>query len=255
MAAFLAVFVSVQAAYSQELSQAWKNWREIKTSAHFQKTASPKNLQNADASSFIPRLDAFLGDLNKRHAEIFKELKDGKAQCFNPSPEVSSEKGLECLNLQNQFVQDYGKYVRRLRALKLLTIAMFGSGDGREAGVYRSLDLTQALQVRDRLASSLFLSVLPSTKELPRQFYIPNGVGSEGMGTGDADKISVLSKQEKKDSAFIITRYLLAVCGGDFRPSHETLASFQETAASSGVSQDSAESFNGLAAKMCGLFQ
>ncbi len=245
LAGLLAVLISAQAAYSQELSQAWKNWQGIKSSAHFQKTASPAALQGADASSFIPRLDAFLSDLEKRHTGILKELKDGKAQCFKSSPEVSSEKGLECLNLQNQFLQDYEKYVTRLRALKLFTAAILGTGGAQEPGIYPSLDLTQALQLRDRLAASLFLSSLPPTKTLPRQFYLAHGAGSEGLETADSDRIAALADEEKKDVNAIFARYLTVVCGEDFTPSHETLASFHKAA----------DSINGLSSKICGLFR
>ena len=74
LAGLLAVLISVQAAYSQELSQAWKNWQGIKGSAHFQKTASPAALQGAAVDSLISRMDALNRKLANQIASIFNEF-------------------------------------------------------------------------------------------------------------------------------------------------------------------------------------
>ncbi len=218
-------------------------------------TKSNAALVQGDAvDSLISRMDALNRKLANQVISIFDEFGTVVDLGCQDNPEVSSEKGLECLNLQNQFLQDYGKYVTRLRALKLFTAAMLGTGDAREPGIYQSLDLTQALQIRNRLAADIFFihTNFPSRRRWSRKFYIPNGAGSEQLGS-DLAKIGALSDEEEKDVNFIISRYLTVVCGGGFASSHETLArpSFRETAAPV-VQFDQFNALKGFSLKLCG---
>ena len=163
--------------------------------------------------SLILRLDALNHELNRQVVVVIEDLiPTWRARCQD-NPEVSSERGLECLNMENQFLQDYGKYVTRVRALKLFTAAILGTGDAREPGIYQSLDLTQALKIRNRLAAGIF-AIYGDNNNFPwwaRQFHI-NGAGSEQLG-GDIAKLGALADEQERDVNFIIDRYMTVVCG------------------------------------------
>jgi hypothetical protein len=225
----------------------------IKKAAASSKLAPPAALVQGDAvDSLISRMDVLNHELVKHLGRVFDDLGVGVRLGCQDNPEVSSEKGLECLNAENQFRQDYGKYVTRLRALKLFTAAMLGSGDSQEPGIYQSLNLTQALQIRNRLAADIFFihTNFPSRRRWSRQFYIPNGAGADQLGS-DIAKIGALSEEEEKDVNFILDRYLTVVCGGDFAPSPRTLASFRETAAPT-AQFDQFTALKGFSLELCG---
>ncbi len=209
------IFMLTRTGQCAALSGAWKNWQDIKTAAHdpAHATATQKPTPTAtfDVDALVQHIDALRENIRKSEPRLEQELGAGLNNCSINQPNLSSETGLECLNSEEQFKDDYAKYVTRIKALDQVTRFVFG--DKKWQGIYPSLGFTQAVKLAASLSSAIFFGdQMPGRHEAPHRFYIPSGREGEAY-QGALDQIKKLADQEEVFRKSINKRYISNVCG------------------------------------------
>ncbi len=166
-----------------------------------------------DVESLKSHLDALTKDIQNHRRKVMRELNEGIQKCSS-NPALASAAGMECLNLEEQFKDDYAKYVTRIKALSEFSHFFFG--DAKWAGIYPSLDFTHAVKMLDSLTVAIVYSDdMPSRQDLHgyhHRFYMPSE--QEGAAwQGDLDNIRKLADQERTFRKFINESYIRNACG------------------------------------------